>query len=260
MEGFMKIIKYKKISNNKYNLYLDNNDTITLYEDVIVNNNLLLTKKIDNDELKVLLNQNNEVYAYEIALRFITIKMRSKKEVYDYLLKKNISEYLIDITINKLIKEGYLNDFNFCKAYVNDQMLLSNFGPYKIKNNLIKYGIDSDIINEVIGDIKEEVVKEKLSKLVKKQIKIKKGSVNLLKIKLINYFTNLGFDKDMIVKELSYYDLKSDPQKLKNDYDKLYNKYKSKYDESKLTYFIAQKLYSKGYTSDDIISVVKDNR
>ena len=93
-----------------------------------------------------------------------------------------------------------------------------------------------------------------------KQIKIKKGSVNLLKIKLINYFTNLGFDKDMIVKELSYYDLKSDPQKLKNDYDKLYNKYKSKYDESKLTYFIAQKLYSKGYTSDDIISVVKDNR
>ena len=28
---------------------------------------------------------------------------------------------------------------------------------------------------------------------------------------------------------------------------------------SKLTYFIAQKLYSKGYTSDDIALVIKDN-
>ena len=255
----MKILKFKKISNDKYKLYLDNNETITLYEDVIINNNLLLTKQIDNKEIKNLLNQNNEVYAYGLALKFISIRMRSKKEVYDYLLKKNISQYLIDIIIDKLLKEGYLNDFKFSCSYINDQMLLSNYGPYKIKNNLIKYGVDSDIINEAIEGIKEDVVIEKLSKLLEKQVKIKKGSTNLLKVKLVNYFINLGFDKEMIIKELDSYELKSDPEKLKHEYNKLYNKYKNKYEGSKLTYFIAQKLYSKGYTSDDIASVIKDN-
>lgn len=255
----MKILKFKKISKDKYKIYLDNGDVITLFEDVIVNNNLLFIKDINDKELELLVNQNNEVYAHSIALSFVSIRMRSKKEMYDYLLKKNISNKLIDITINKLIKEGYLNDFNFSKAYVNDQMLLSNSGPYKIRNDLIKHDIPEEIINEVIEGIDYIKIKEKLSNLIEKQIRIKKGSLNSVKTKLVNYFINLGYDKDMILSELSNYELKSDPEKLKKDYDKLYNKYKSKYEGSKLTYFIAGKLYSKGYTSSDIASIIKDN-
>ena len=37
----MKIIKYQKLKTNKYKLYLDNNEEITLYDEVIINNNLL---------------------------------------------------------------------------------------------------------------------------------------------------------------------------------------------------------------------------
>ena len=46
----MKILKFKKQSKDKYKLYLDNNSDITLYEDVIIKNNLLITKEI-SDEL-----------------------------------------------------------------------------------------------------------------------------------------------------------------------------------------------------------------
>ena len=37
----MKILKFKKQSKDKYKLYLDDNSDITLYEDVIIKNNLL---------------------------------------------------------------------------------------------------------------------------------------------------------------------------------------------------------------------------
>ena len=42
----MKIIKYEKKKNGKYKILLEDNNTIDTYEDVILNNNLLLKKDI----------------------------------------------------------------------------------------------------------------------------------------------------------------------------------------------------------------------
>lgn len=255
----MKILKFKRISKGKYRLLLDNNENLTLYEDVIINNNLLLSKEIDNGLLDQLLKQNNDVHTYNIAINYISVRMRSIKELRDYLTKKNVSNNLIESLVQKLIKEGYLNDFKFAKAFVNDRLRITTSGPFKIKRELLKYGVDEDIVNEVVDEIDDSIIKEKLSNLVEKQVRIKKGSTNSLKIKLVNYFSNLGYDKNMILNELSNYKLKSDPEKLKKDYNKLYSKYKNKYEGSKLTYFLAQKLYTKGYTSSDITSVIKES-
>lgn len=255
----MKILKFKKTSKDKYKLLLDNNESITLYEDVIINNNLLLTKEIDNDKLDDLIKQNNDMYSYSMALNYISIKMRSIKEIKKYLLKKGFNEGVCSKTTDKLVKDGYLNDLKFTKSFINDQLNLTTSGPLKIKKELMKYGVKEDIISDEIGNIDNLIIKEKLSKLMEKQLKLKKGSLNLLKIKLINYFVNLGYEKDMIVDELSKHELKSDETKLKKDYEKLYNKYKSKYEESSLLYFVSQKLYSKGYTSEEIKNILKEN-
>ena len=77
----MKIIKFKKTAKDKYKLYLDNGESLSLFEDVIVNNNLLLTKQIDNELLDKLNYQNNEQHAYVLAIKYLSIKMRSKKKL-----------------------------------------------------------------------------------------------------------------------------------------------------------------------------------
>ncbi len=46
----MKILKYKKIK-NKYKVYFDNDSSIDLYENTILNNNLLLKKDISESDL-----------------------------------------------------------------------------------------------------------------------------------------------------------------------------------------------------------------
>ena len=254
----MKIIKFKKTSKDKYKLYLDNGESLSLFEDVIVNNNLLLTKQIDNELLDKLNYQNNEQHAYVLAIKYLSIKMRSEKEVSEYLIKKGVEENVINEVINRLIKDGYINDLAFSKAYVNDALLLSNDGPYKIKNNLIKYGVKQEIIDEVINDIDLNLVNQKLNNLIEKQIRIKKGSFNMIKVKLLNYFYNLGYDKESILKKLNECVIKVDYDHLKKEYKKLYNKYFNKYDPDKLKYMIEQKLYAKGYTKEDM-DKIKEN-
>ena len=48
----MKIIKYEKKGNNTYKIYLENNQSINVYEDVILKNNLLYKKEIDRSLLE----------------------------------------------------------------------------------------------------------------------------------------------------------------------------------------------------------------
>ena len=253
----MKILKYKKIGKDKYKITLDDNKEIELYEDVIVKNNLLLNKETEDDKLDALLKQNEEEKNYFLALKYISIKMRSIKEIKNYLSKKNVSNNVIQNIVKRLIKEGYLNDALFVKAFINDQINLTLNGPIKIKNELLKHDINKDVIDEEISKIDNNLIKEKLNKLLKKQLKIKKGSYNSVKNKLINHFINLGYYKEDILNEISLLDIKTDDTKLKKDYERLYSKYKSKYNGDRLNYFIMQKLYLKGYTKEDISKVIK---
>ena len=41
----MKILKYEKKANNQYKIYLENNETINVYEDVILKHKLLYKKE-----------------------------------------------------------------------------------------------------------------------------------------------------------------------------------------------------------------------
>ena len=248
----MKITKFKKTSKGKYKVYLSDNTSIYLYEDVIINNNLLFNKEITKEKLKSIEKENNDFDLYNTSLKYISIRLRSKKEVEDYLLKKGYSKTIIDTVIKRLLKEGYINDFKFSKAYVNDKLALTTNGPNKIRNNLIKLGVEKDVINEVIDEIDQKVVEEKLYNLIEKKIKYQSASSKMLKIKFLNYFYNEGYDKYLILSTLSKFNIKSDINSLQKEYDKLYKKYKDKYDKEELKLFITNKLYSKGYSTDDI--------
>ena len=52
----MKIIKYTKKSANKYNILLENQESISLYSDLILKYNLLILKEIDKNTLEAIKN------------------------------------------------------------------------------------------------------------------------------------------------------------------------------------------------------------
>ena len=142
----MQIVRYQKVGKDKYKIFLDNKETITLYENVILANNLLLNKEIDKEKLDILIKQNDIEDLYSKVLSYIAYRIRSVKEVRGYLVKKGANEYLTGYIIDKLKKTGYLNDDLFCKYYILDKINLTLDGPFKMR----KYLQDNDISNETI--------------------------------------------------------------------------------------------------------------
>jgi len=247
----MRINRFKKVGTNKYRIYFDN-ESLLLYEDIILKYNLLYKKEIDSDLLIEIDNENKKASIYDIALKYISIRMRSIKEMREYLSKKKFENKDIDITIDKLIYQGLLDDKKFSISYVNDKIHLTNNGIDKIRNDLEKLGVEEIYINNAINNIDNNILIDKLNKIIEKEIRLNsKLPVNKMKNKIINRCINLGYKLEDINNILNGYDLVSSSN-IKNDYDKLYKKYCNKYDTYKLNNVLKSKLYQKGYSIEEI--------
>lgn len=251
----MDIKRIKKMSDNRYKLELEDNKSIIVYEDVILEENILYKKEISDDKLKEISQKNDYYKIYNKTIKYIMTKIRSEKEVIEYLKKQEIDNEIINKIIIKLKDIKLINDDVYFKSYIIDRINLSTDGPKKIKEHLINNNITEEkITNEL--DKYENEFKIKLEKLVNKKIKNPKQSEYALKQKLLSYFINLGYYKDQIESELNKVNINS-YDALKVEYEKQLRKLSKKYDGDELIFNIKNNLYKKGYKLDEIKKVIE---
>ena len=230
-----------------YKLHLDDDSSVVVHEDVILKRDLLITKKIDEEDVKNIDKLNNNYNAYDIAVKYIGVKLRSCFEVHEYLEKKEIDKVIIHEVIEKLKKQNYLNDSVFAKAFVNDRIKFSNYGPYKIKKELDDRKISNLIIEEVLEIFDYSLERKKLEKLVPKYVKtVRNKSLVMMKSKVSNYFSDLGYNKNIVLDILNDVDY-DDSSAREKEYKKYYNKLSRKYSGEELEYKIKQSLYKNGF-------------
>lgn len=240
----MKIEKFKKIKTNQYELTLEDESKIKLYEDVILKENLLLTKNIDNVE--DILKKNSEYSIFEISYKYLSHKVISIYGMKEYLLKKGFDEKNVQNAIDSLINKGYLNDYYYAKCYINDHINLSNDGPKKIINHLENMHIDSNIYLEYL-DLNSNIWYERINKYLEKQLKINKKSAYVFKNKMLLNLINLGYDKEMINDCLNKIKIENSDELMIKEKEKIRKKLERKYSGEELERKIKERLYRMGY-------------
>ena len=240
----MKIIKYHKLNTYQYEVVLDNNERIKLYEDVILSEELLLKGYIDDLEKILLINKKYEVY--EVALNYLNHHVMSIKGINDYLKKKGYSEEDIENTITRLVDNHYLDDNYYAKCYINDKVHLTNDGPLKIMHHLEENGIYSEIYEELMEQY-HDIWQDKIIKYVDKQIRLNKKSNYYFKNKMLVNLMNLGYEREMINQVLNHVNIDNqDELKIKEE-EKIRKKLSLKYSGEELERKIKEKLYQRGF-------------
>lgn len=240
-----KIVKQK---NSKYKLLLDDGREVITYDEVILNNKLLYNKEVN---LKQVINETNYYDVYNKVISYIDKRLRSKYEIANYLNKFDISNNDKEKIISDLSIKGLINDELFAEAFINDQFNLNNNGPFKIKQELIEHHLDEMMIEDKLSKISDEDINLKIDKLVAKRIKTDQNhSPLMIKNKLINELINKGYSKEMIINVISKYNINNNS--IDKEYDKIIKRLKGEVSD----YKIRQKLYQKGYSSDDVNDII----
>ena len=228
----MKVESIKK-TGSKYKIVLDNGQVINTYEEVILNNGLLFHKYINKNLLEKITVDTNYYKSYNKALDMINRRLRSEKEIEQYLIKAEVEEKDIKEIIQNLKRIGLIDDKLFAKAYTNDKINLSTDGPHKIRKYLENNNIKEQYINEAINSIDKEIINQRIDKLITKKINSNtKYTPYMLKQKIIIYLTNLGYSREDIINRLE--NIKIETKDTTKEMEKIYNKLSKKYNDKEL--------------------------
>lgn len=243
----MKVKKYKKLNNGRYNVIFDNNTELELYEETILKFELLLKKEL-NIGIDKIIDENCKLNCYYTAIKYLKFKNRSTYEVKLKLKNSDFKEEDIVYTIEKLTAQKYLDDNTYAKSFLNDKLITTNHGPNRIRNDLSYKGINNEIIEDTLQIYNYEIQYEKVSKIITKIIKSNTTkSNNYLKIKIYNNLCYQGFSKEIIDKVLEEITFNSDNNLKEKEEEKLRKKYSSKYEGTLLEYKIKEQLIKKGF-------------
>ncbi len=157
-------VQPQKKNPHRFNIFLDDKFAFGADEDLVVNRRLVVGKEIDPQLLEKLVFEAEVGKLIERMYRLFSVRSRSEKEVRDYLKqlsfkrklkdKEEISQLAINFLIERLKQKGMLNDTQFAQNWVSSRS--KKKGKVAIKMELMKKGLSREVINESLGQIRDE--------------------------------------------------------------------------------------------------------
>ena len=75
---------------NRFNIYINDEYSFAVDDSILVKHRLIKGKELDNETIEVLKVKGELSKAYQAALHYLNYKMRTEKEIRDYLSKKRL--------------------------------------------------------------------------------------------------------------------------------------------------------------------------
>jgi regulatory protein len=177
----------------RYIVTLSNNNAFEVSEDVLIDKSLYINKEIYKTDLDKILLRESFSNVREAALVLLNYRMRSKKELYQKLVKKGYKNDMVIEIINDFEKKGWLDDEKFGLAYSREQINRNKLGPIALKYKLKKFLDSEELIQQISSAIYSEIEIEEIINqvLYRHGIDVINNNENL-KRKLINKLKRKG--------------------------------------------------------------------
>ena len=122
-----------------------------------------------------------------------------QQEMRDKMRRWGLDETVQNRIIDRLIKERYVDDERYARAFVKDKIRYNKWGRRKVQQALWMKRIDADIQQRVLDEIDEKEYLDVLRPLLKQKRKsIKAESDYELNQKLLRFALGRGFGFDII--------------------------------------------------------------
>lgn len=239
----------KKGKADKYEItYIkDSEETkVILLEDQVVNFRILKNKEYTSEEWKKIIESYNMSLWFGKSINYISFKMRTTKEIKDYLTKNEVTNSHIKEIIDRLTKMKLLDDERYAYDFL-EEVVRKKKGLKYFKYQLNNAGISSKIIEEVGSNYPIDSVYEELLPIIQKQqTKLYTYPINYQKQKITEKLLRDGFEHSMATKVINKIEFSCDiKERIKKDILKIKTKTS---DIQKIT----NKLLQKGYSYQDI--------
>ncbi|NLK88114.1 MAG: regulatory protein RecX [Clostridiaceae bacterium] len=199
----MKITSVEKNKKNKdrLSIYIDDRFSFTISEEDYLTLNLYEKTEISEETIEYIKDTLNFREARSKAVRYLSLKLRTEKEVREKLLNQGYDPDCTTKVIDDLKAIGYINNKLYAQKYLFDRSKLRPASKRMMKLELLSRGIEEETADEVLADWKVEDSSVAESLLKRKFGKYDMSDKKILR-KAYMFLVHRGFSRDTIKEAL----------------------------------------------------------
>lgn len=144
-------IQPQKQDKNRVNIYLDGQFAMGLT--VAVATQLKVGQLLTEESLAELNHQELFEKARLTAEEFLSYRPRSISEVRQNLLKKEVTETVVEQVLANLGERGLLDDLAFAQYWIDQRESFKPRSPFALRQELREKGVESAVIEEALEEI-----------------------------------------------------------------------------------------------------------
>ena len=147
-------LEYQKKNQERVNVYLD--DEFAFGLNLMDAAQLRRGQQLSEEQITELLEKDAIAKAVERGILFLSYRPRSRAEVRKNLLGKDLSEDVVNLALERLTHQGYLDDRQFARFWLENRNQFKPRGHQALRYELRQKGITDSLINELLEEIVDE--------------------------------------------------------------------------------------------------------
>lgn len=191
-------IEPQKRKNGRFNIFVDGKFAFGLDEKTLADFNLKIGQNLTQKKIEEIVAKAELGKIIDKVYNFLSFRPRSKKEIEQYLKRKNFGEAEIKMVLKKLEKTGFINDVEFAKFFAESRVKFRPKGKRLIASELAQKGVDRETVEKVLSEIETpelELAQKSISKKLDRFLKLPQLEA---KNKIAQFLARRGFSWETI--------------------------------------------------------------
>lgn len=189
------IKRQKRVGSTLFNIQLDGSYGFTMSDLDISLNGLRVGQELTEEEVEQFAASAKEAKAYALALRYLSVRVRSRRELLDYLKRKDCEAGDIESALDRLEGLGLIDDLKFAQAWIADRMAVRPRSRMRLAQELAAKGVAREVAETALAELEPEKELAKLKSLIARK-RLSSGYQD--ENKLLGYLQRQGYRWSLI--------------------------------------------------------------
>ncbi|MBP2001044.1 regulatory protein [Paenibacillus shirakamiensis] len=130
--------------------------SVTVHEDILIKYRMTKGSLFTKKDLSNIIIADERQIAYVESLSYLSRKPRTALEIHRKLNEKGCEEQAIMETLQRLIKEGLIDDAMYAQEWANQRVRSRGKGKLWVRQELRQKGVSKPLIEEALSNVSEE--------------------------------------------------------------------------------------------------------
>jgi len=189
-----------KQRHSRINVYLDDCFAFSLEKSIVQEAGLYTGQELNEAEANMLIKADANRRCLDTALRYLSYRDRSEKEIKEHLVKHGFNIPVIEQTMLRLHETGLIDDNEFARRWTENREQCSPRGRRALIFEMQQKGLSQEIIEQALAGVDESASAYRAA--VKKARNLSCEDQNTFYRRMSGFLVRRGFNYDTIKKTI----------------------------------------------------------